>query len=96
MALKSGEDSIGNGSDAHLKGGAIFDEFRTVGTDFGFDLGYWFCVHFRYRGVVLDECMDVVNVNKAVAVGARHVAVDLGDDVFGGNNGRTGCFDGHP
>ena len=43
----------------------------------------------------LDKGIDVVDVNEAVAIGARHVVVDLRDHVFGAFRGGQGGVDAY-
>ena len=45
--------------------------------------------HFEDRLFVLDNDVDVLDVDKAVAQGARHLRVDLGDDQVGGLGRRA-------
>ena len=93
VAAQRGKDGVRNRADAHLEGGAVFDQ---VGADFA-DLGLDFAGGRNGDGrdgdVVLDHRVDAVDVDEAVAVSARHVVIHLGDDVARDLNGGDGRLD---
>ena len=64
--------ACGDGADAELQAGAVLDQLGAVAADGLLRLGDGWGRHLGDGVVHLDEEVDVVLVDDAVAVGARH------------------------
>ena len=87
-------DGLGDVSDAALDGGAVFDEAGDVGADLAEAVVDGVGGGFEDGLGLLDEDIDLVDVEVAVAVGAGHLVVDLCDDVLGVERGGADDVDG--
>ena len=74
------EHRVGNGADAHLQGGAVLDEAGDDFADARLDRILRAGAVLGKRAIRVDERVDAVERNGGVAVRARHLLVDFGDD----------------
>ncbi len=71
---------VGDAADTHLQGGAVGDHAGNVLADLEVQLGTAALRRQRNGVVHLDDAVQPADVDEAVAQGARHLPVDLGDD----------------
>jgi hypothetical protein len=75
---ESCQDSVGNVSDAHLQGGAVFDQvFGDEVADFRFYFRGRAASVLGKRRIYFDGDVDMADVDDAVAEGSRHARVHL-------------------
>jgi len=93
MPLERRQDSIRYRSNAHLEGGAVLDELGRM-------VPYRLLLFARRWGsdlrqglVVLDQPIELVDMDEAVAVYPWHVTVDLSDHDLRGVYSRSGHVD---
>ena len=79
---QQGQYRIGDSADAGLQNRAIFNQAGNVARDCDLQVGDHRLLQGAQRPRRLDESIDIVDMNEAVAVGARHVVVDLRHDVL--------------
>ena len=86
-------DGVRNGTDTHLKRGAVADEFGAVLADGRFDLVGLGELGLNERGVVLDEDVDLRHGDHGLSEGAGNVLVHDGDDAVGALHGGQRSVD---
>ena len=79
---QQGQHRIRNAADAGLQHRAVFDQAGDVARDRDLQIGDYGLLQRAQRPRRLDERINVVDVDEAVAVGARHLVVDLRDHVL--------------
>jgi len=93
VVVELAQHGVRDAADAHLQRRAVGDDRRQVVGD-GFLLrrgdGH---LHFGQEVVHFDYIVNLAHVDEAVAQGARHVRVDLGDDELGALGGGLGHAD---
>ena len=90
---EQGQNGVGNAADAGLEHGAVFDQAGHVAGDGDVHLGDLGLLHRAERTRRFDDRVDFADVDEAVAIGARHLIVDLSDDVAGLLGGGEGRID---
>ena len=92
MARQVVQHRIGKRTEAQLQARSIANETRNMLAYLLFHLRRWVGPELVQLPVHFDKMIDLRNVNKAVAQGARHAAVHLGHNDLG----RQGRRLGHP
>jgi len=84
---------VGDAADAELQAGAVLDQTRDVPADGLFDRADVRRLQLDDRLLALDDDVDLGHVDERVAMGARHVRVDLRDHRLCDLGGRLGVVD---
>ncbi|OPZ59249.1 MAG: hypothetical protein BWY87_01098 [Deltaproteobacteria bacterium ADurb.Bin510] len=90
------KDRAGNAADTGLDRGLVLDQVGDVLADALDHVARGLGFEFDQAGVVLDKGVDLADVQKAVAQGARHVGIDLGHHVLGRERSGLGDIDRNP
>src|SRR5205807_1734754 len=88
-----GQHGIGNSANARLQHGTVFDKARDIAGDSHLQVVYDRPLQGTERPRRLHESIDIIDMDEAVAVGARHIVVDLRHNVLGNLGGGQGGVD---
>ena len=83
LFVQEQQHGVGDAADAELQAGAVVDEAGDVLADGLFDRADPGRLQLDDGRRALDDDVEVAHVDERVAVGARHVGVDQGDDGLG-------------
>ncbi len=88
MSFQRFQHAVGDGADAHLQRGAVLDQFRHERPDPARHRIDFRRVHLNQWLLRRHKMADVRDVEEAVAMGARHARIYLGDYRCGSLGGR--------